>query len=1576
MEECLVEEENQEISSRSLSVTQSLNRKARRRLAQEIVSSNLRCMNVSAENSIVTLKRRQARPPGCTFLGAKAITTPVHLMSEDSQLMELVIDSGSDITLISENCLKNLSGPPKMKTGQKINLVQLTGAASITGYINLPIFFSTPSGPVRMDVEAYVVKGMTAPLILGNDFADQFDLSLLRQDGNTKLLLGSSQRYVYVENSTSPLVDTNGQPLKIRVNSPPDSKCYRIIAHKRRQRLRQRQRRQSSDPYIRASDRVTIPPETVKNVCISITHFGEKDYLYAERLLNLNGDPDDFYGPPDSLISKKHPFLAVANFSKRPVVIPPGQILAIKRNPSKWLGNKRNVSPKVEEKLRQRAYLIKALAKTLEKKEVGTDLPSGDEPLEGGPKTAEPAPSPQKNVSLSEIDVSPHLSDSQKKALREIVENNQDAFGLGNRLGHNPAKVFIRLKPGSEPISLPPYPQSPAKREVMDKQLDDWIQHEVIEPSISPWGAPTMIVYRQGKPRMVIDYRKLNDCVIPDEFPLPRQDDILQALTGAQWLSTFDALAGFTQLEMAEESKEITAFRCHRGLFQFRRLPFGYRNGPSVFQRVMQGILSAFLWIFTLVYVDDVVVYSKTFEDHLKHVDLVLKAIAKAGLTLSPSKCHLGYQSLKLLGQQVSRLGLSTYKEKVDAIVQLAEPRNVHELQTFLGMMVYFSAYIPFYTWIVAPLFKLLRKDTQWKWSDLEQEAFDLSKEVLVNAPVRAYAIPGLGYRLYSDACDYGLAAILQQVQPIAIKDLKGTRAYEKLEKAFKASEPVPNLVIAIAKDGSDLPKPDQTWASNFEDTIVLIERVIAYWSRTLKSAEQNYSPTEREALALKEGLIKFQSYIEGERIDAITDHAALTWSKTFQNVNRRLLSWGTTFAAYPNLHIVHRAGRVHSNVDPISRLRRRVPVQDGPSTPNSDVPTPNLKTEVEDPLIDIYEHLGDQFEAKVLHLASHFQHEEEEHDSSWEIKVKIEDYPESTSYYLTSIPYATSRNFSITIHADSEEINEWVKGYQSDSHFNKVIDSIRTETNPLNPKFSQYFLGDNGLLYFEDWEGNNRLCVPSCLRNQIMKEDHENIADGAHCGYHRAFNRLASLYFWPRMSRDIREFVTTCDICQKSKAKRHAPVGLLKPIPIPDRPFDVITMDFIPELPMTESGYNSILVVVDKLSKYAAFIPTVTTINEQECAKLIFDHIFTRYGLPLQIITDRDSKWTGLFWEEICHLFNIKRALTTSYHPQADGQTEVMNQTLETALRIYVNSQRNNWDSLLQPFSLSYNATPHSATGICPSSMLYGYRPRSGATSHLTPHPEIDRSRFSVPTSPGSKLSGPKTLGPSLAAPQPELGCHPHSTAVKDKALSSEPAVNDDIVHDAANDVHEQFQALRTIAKDALVFAQARQQRQYNAGRLSYEFEPGDLVLLNPHSLRLLENERGLGKKLLKRYDGPFEVLEKLSPITYRLKLPSSYRIHPVINIAHLEPYHQSPKRLGPRTSLPLARADSAAQEWEVERIVAEKSRKRGLKRVPYYRVRYAGFGPQDDCWIPKSFLRNAPEILRDWVGRSKKAT
>jgi hypothetical protein len=176
----------------------------------------------------------------------------------------------------------------------------------------------------------------------------------------------------------------------------------------------------------------------------------------------------------------------------------------------------------------------------------------------------------------------------------------------------------------------------------------------------------------------------------------------------------------------------------------------------------------------------------------------------------------------------------------------------------------------------------------------------------------------GLPYCVYTDACDYSLAGIFQQVQPITIKDLKGMWSYDILKKAYDKKEKILNLITNISKTDRDVPPPGE-WSADFEDTIVQVERVIHYWSHVLKLAEWNYSPTECEALVLKESLIKFQPFLEGEKILAIMDHAALMWSKTFQNVNRCLLTWGTVFSAYPHLRIVHHAGHVHSNIDPIS---------------------------------------------------------------------------------------------------------------------------------------------------------------------------------------------------------------------------------------------------------------------------------------------------------------------------------------------------------------------------------------------------------------------------------------------------------------------------------------------------------------------------------------------------------------------------------------------------------------------------------------------------------------------------------
>lgn len=243
---------------------------------------------------------------------------------------------------------------------------------------------------------------------------------------------------------------------------------------------------------------------------------------------------------------------------------------------------------------------------------------------EVGPKTAAlPDPTIYPSEKMKELLDVGDLPDHLQERAWEMLHSHVQAFGFDGCLGHYPGKVEIRMKENQQPICLPMCGSSPEKRRVIDEQLDKWFELGVIEASRSPWGTPIIIAYRNRKPRFCVDYRKLNAVTTSDEFPIPRQSEILASLSGAQVLSSLDALAGFTQLEIHDDHKEKTAFRSHRGLFHFKRMPFGLKNGPLIFQQIMQGILSPFLWIFCLVYIDDIVVYSKTYEEHIDHLDKV-----------------------------------------------------------------------------------------------------------------------------------------------------------------------------------------------------------------------------------------------------------------------------------------------------------------------------------------------------------------------------------------------------------------------------------------------------------------------------------------------------------------------------------------------------------------------------------------------------------------------------------------------------------------------------------------------------------------------------------------------------------------------------------------------------------------------------------------------------------------------------------------------------------------------------------------------------------------------------------------
>ncbi|QRW27785.1 Retrovirus-related Pol polyprotein from transposon [Rhizoctonia solani] len=658
-------------------------------------------------------------------------------------------------------------------------------------------------------------------------------------------------------------------------------------------------------------------------------------------------------------------------------------------------------------------------------------------------------------------------------------------------------------------------------------------------------------------------------------------------------------------------------------------------------------------------------------------------------------------------------------------------------------------------------------------------------------------------------------------------------------------------MTIPASKQRDDVTGGDTWDKQDFEETTVQVEQVIAYWSRILKEAERNYSPTERKALALKEALVKFQVYLEGAEFVAITDHAALTWSKTYNNVNRRLMTWGLVFSAYPGMQIVHRAGRVHDNADPISRLRRRTPYH---TSPLADQSTPLKLNMEEDPLRNLYKEINERFEEKLLRVASAFTQSYKIGNSQKPIKKWIPTPAEAISYQTTT-------SYSVEISINSEEITRFIEAYKKDSHFKQVMEEFKSHHNPLNPPFHQYQIGDNGLIYFIDSQEKYWLCVPRDLQVDILKENHDNLNQGAHAGYAKTYHRIASVYYWPKMARSIQKYVHTCDICQKAGHRRHGPRGFLQPLPIPQQPFEVVSMDFIMDLPPS-NNYNAILVIVDKLTKYGHFIPCTTQIDEVQTAQLFHDHIWCHYGLPRQ-----------------------EFGSTTAHHPQSDGQTEILNQTTEVAIRVFTNPAKDNWSKLLSGFAHSYNTSVHTSTQQTPAFLLRGFQPLTSADL---------------------------------------------------LALTSENIPRPAQESQTAEEFKESMELARSLAKDALKVAQNYQQKYYNSDKTHVTFEPGDLVLINPHSLNLLKHQSGKGNKLNMRYEGPFEVMESISPVAYRIRLPASYRIHPIINIAHLESYKASPPEFGSRPTQNIPREDfQQMPEYEVERIVEERTIKKGNKEL-----------------------------------------
>jgi len=461
------------------------------------------------------------------------------------------------------------------------------------------------------------------------------------------------------------------------------------------------------------------------------------------------------------------------------------------------------------------------------------------------------------------------LDEKQKQKFQKFMEQYQDLFIWDNNSFRRTSAITHRIDTGNaHPIKQRFYRTSYQNQLFLKEEIQRLLNAGLIVPSNSQWTSPVVVVEKKnGKKRLCVDYRKLNSVTKKDCYPLPRIDDMLETLSGAQWFSSLDLASGFWQVELDPSDREKSTFITRFGTYEFTVMPFGLCNAPATFQRLMDTVLRDILWQFVVVYIDDINIGSKTFDEHLLHLEQVFDRLVKAGLKLSPEKCFFFKEELPFLGHVVSRKGIHTDPEKLRVIKEFPIPKDLTQLRGFIALASYYRKFVKNFSSIVEPLNRLLKKNTPYVWSRDQNDAFETLKTHLITPPILAYPDFERSFILYTDASTFALGAILSQ--------------------------------------NDDRKK----------------EHVIAYASRTLNRHERNYSITELECLAVVWSVKHFHHYLQGQKFTVITDHAALRYLLKMNNPVGRLGRWLMILNGY-DLTIINRPGKQHTNADTLSRIQ------------------------------------------------------------------------------------------------------------------------------------------------------------------------------------------------------------------------------------------------------------------------------------------------------------------------------------------------------------------------------------------------------------------------------------------------------------------------------------------------------------------------------------------------------------------------------------------------------------------------------------------------------------------------------
>ena len=1156
--------------------------------------------------------------------------------------------------------------------------------------------------------------------------------------------------------------------------------------------------------------------------------------------------------------------------------------------------------------------------------------------IDGSPSSPPIVSVPQERVMPNGVTI--YGDSSAYNRLSTVAEAYPEIWRDSGGTVNIPEKDWMPIPtiPGAKPEAHKVYPLSPEDKAFVDKEFDRLHQQGKMEWTVepTPYGFPCFVVWRTvhlpGKPperkgRVVIDIRGLNKISDFDAYPMQQQADIIAAIMGCPFISVMDAAAFFHQWLVRLADRHKLTVVSHRGSEQWNVAVMGYRNSPAYVQRQIDGILRKYRH-FAKAYVDDIVVFSNSLEEHLRHLNLIFALFKEYNIAIKPSKTYLGYPTVSLLGQRVDSLGLATAEEKIEAIRGLKFPRTLKNLETYLGKTGYLRQYIAYYAQKVEPLQQ--RKTRLLRGAPSKGRARKQhSQKTLISDPTQAEKD---AFRQLQGSFDRPTFLVHYDKSRRLFIDVDASkeRGYGVVVYHVKASVHSSNLTIPPRRQDIE---------------------PIMFLSKILSPAEERYWPTELEMAAIVWTVKKLRTMIISSDHPTViyTDHSAnagiavqtkLT-SSSVDKLNLKLVR-ASMYLSQFRLNIHHRPGKSNIVPDALSRLPSTAGKKN--TVDSLDIESFHagiLDPEIADPhafshsLIAMNEDFNhkirvgyrkdkhwSRIHAMLLVLQDQIDLERKT-PSTTDAETSSDSIPAPKDSSMASAPEKSAEADGTSQPAETALVlrepmpvalaNEPIPPVTPPPPNDSVPAHAPSATIPKKDKpivTGVDFKLHEGLIYHVK-DGVSRLCIPDNCQKDVFRIAHD---DNFHAGQNRVYRQLAETVYIPSLSRKLRLYLRHCPECQLNQTKRHSQYGEMVPISTSAMPFHTIAMDFVLALPDME-GKDVVLDMVDKASRQLQIIPGESTWTATDWAHAVLERLqIANWGIPVGIICDRDRKWTSEFWRAFFGRLGTSLLMSTAYHAQTDGLSERFNQVVEIALRYLIAENPGiNWVQASPALQAFLNNASNSTIGRSPNEVVYGFKVRDVLT-----------------------------------------------------ALTQKAAITD---LDFERYRHQKE------ASDATSFAMAKAKILYDSRHTPLLLKPGDKAFLRLHHGYTIPSRPGA--KLSNQRAGPFLIKRRVGRLAYELELPDHWQVHPVVSVIQLEPAPSEPDPYNrPRPDYPdeveVEELPNTAWEknYEVDHLLGKRSRKFGRTNVVQYLVRWKGYGPAYDQWKSIAKLAGCMDLIEKY--------